>query len=132
MSAFALGQGGFDHAAVVTLLDVYGNIALQQRGAETSSRELLERLGELGGVTAEPSAASRGRRSLATSHDNRYISRELKPLLARRTNPRPHRRPSAGPPSGGDDVANTTRRDLAEGAPVTRTRRRRPSGPLGE
>ena len=41
------GKGGFDHAAVITLLDAEGNVAFQQRGAEASSKELLEKLGEL-------------------------------------------------------------------------------------
>ena len=38
------GQGGFDHAAVISLLDAEGNIAFQQRGAQASSKELLAKL----------------------------------------------------------------------------------------
>lgn len=41
------GQGGFDHAAVISLLDAEGNVAFQQRGAQASSQELLTKLGGL-------------------------------------------------------------------------------------
>ena len=35
------GQGGFDHAAVISLLDRNGEIVFQQRGTQASSDELL-------------------------------------------------------------------------------------------
>jgi protein SCO1/2 len=35
------GQGGFNHTAVISLLDAKGNIVFQQRGAEARSEELL-------------------------------------------------------------------------------------------
>ncbi len=38
------GQGGFDHAAVISLLDTRGEIVFQQRGVKASSEELLDRL----------------------------------------------------------------------------------------
>jgi protein SCO1/2 len=38
------GQGGFDHSAVISLLDTDGNIALQQIGAQANSKEFLEAL----------------------------------------------------------------------------------------
>ena len=38
------GQGGFDHAAVISLLDQNGEIVFQQRGTQASSDELLARL----------------------------------------------------------------------------------------
>ena len=38
------GQGGFDHAAVISLLDEKGEIVFQQRGTQASSDELLARL----------------------------------------------------------------------------------------
>ncbi len=38
------GQGGFDHAAVISLLDRNGEIVFQQRGTQASSDELLARL----------------------------------------------------------------------------------------
>jgi protein SCO1 len=38
------GQGGFNHSAVISLLDTEGNIAFQQIGAQTSSKEFLEAL----------------------------------------------------------------------------------------
>jgi len=38
------GQGGFDHAAAISLLDSKGEIVFQQRGAQASSDELLARL----------------------------------------------------------------------------------------
>jgi protein SCO1/2 len=37
-------QAGFDHAAVITLLNARGEIAFQQRGVQASSGELLEKL----------------------------------------------------------------------------------------
>ncbi len=40
-------QAGFDHAAVITLLDPKGEIAFQQRGAQASSDELLAKLEEM-------------------------------------------------------------------------------------
>jgi protein SCO1/2 len=40
-------QGGFDHAAVISLLDENGEIVFQQRGAEASSEELLANLNKL-------------------------------------------------------------------------------------
>jgi protein SCO1 len=40
-------QNGFDHAAVISLLDEKGEIVLQQRGAQASSDELLAKLSEL-------------------------------------------------------------------------------------
>lgn len=43
------GQGGFDHAAVVTLLDPKGEIIFQQRGVKASSEELLAKLTTLTG-----------------------------------------------------------------------------------
>ena len=36
--------GGFDHTAVISLLDEKGEIVFQQRGAQASSDELLARL----------------------------------------------------------------------------------------
>ena len=41
------GQGGFDHAAVISLLDAGGEIVFQQRGAQASSDELLAKLNSL-------------------------------------------------------------------------------------
>lgn len=41
------GQGGFDHAAVISLLDPRGEIVFQQRGAQASSDELLAALNRL-------------------------------------------------------------------------------------
>jgi protein SCO1 len=41
------GQGGFDHAAVISLLDQKGEIVLQQQGAEASPDELLAKLSSL-------------------------------------------------------------------------------------
>ncbi len=41
------GQGGFDHAAVISLLDEKGEIIFQQRGSQASSDELLARLRSL-------------------------------------------------------------------------------------
>jgi len=38
------GKGGFDHAAVISLLDSKGEILFQQRGVRASSQELLDRL----------------------------------------------------------------------------------------
>ena len=38
------GHGGFDHAALVTLLDSKGEIIFQQRGAQASSEDLLDKL----------------------------------------------------------------------------------------
>jgi protein SCO1 len=38
------GQGGFDHAALVTLLDSKGEIVFQQSGARASSGDLLAKL----------------------------------------------------------------------------------------
>jgi protein SCO1/2 len=38
------GQGGFDHAAVISLLDARGEIVFQQRGTQASSKELLAKL----------------------------------------------------------------------------------------
>jgi protein SCO1/2 len=38
------GLGGFDHAAVISLLDANGEIVFQQRGTQASSDELLARL----------------------------------------------------------------------------------------
>lgn len=38
------GAGGFNHTAVISLLDAEGDIVFQQRGAEADSRELLEKL----------------------------------------------------------------------------------------
>ena len=38
------GAGGFDHTAVITLLDKKGEIVFQQRGTQASSDELLDRL----------------------------------------------------------------------------------------
>jgi protein SCO1/2 len=38
------GQGGFDHAVVISLLDERGEIVFQQRGTQTSSEELLAKL----------------------------------------------------------------------------------------
>jgi protein SCO1 len=38
------GQGGFDHAAVISLLDAKGEIVFQQRGTQASSTELLAKL----------------------------------------------------------------------------------------
>jgi protein SCO1 len=37
-------QGGYDHSAVISLLDAEGNIAFQQIGAQASSKELLDKL----------------------------------------------------------------------------------------
>jgi protein SCO1 len=41
------GQGGFDHAAVISLLDRNGEIVFQQRGTQASSDELLAKLKSL-------------------------------------------------------------------------------------
>jgi cytochrome oxidase Cu insertion factor (SCO1/SenC/PrrC family) len=41
------GQGGFDHDAVISLLDARGEIILQQRGTQAASAELLARLNAL-------------------------------------------------------------------------------------
>ena len=41
------GQGGFDHAAVISLLDQNGEIVFQQRGTQASSDELLVKLKSL-------------------------------------------------------------------------------------
>ena len=41
------GQGGFDHAAVISVLDEKGEIVFQQRGAQASSDELLAKLHSL-------------------------------------------------------------------------------------
>jgi protein SCO1 len=38
------GAGGFDHAAVISLIDAKGDIVFRQRGAQASSDELLARL----------------------------------------------------------------------------------------
>ena len=38
------GQGGFDHSAVISLVDANGEIIFQQRGAKASSEELLDKL----------------------------------------------------------------------------------------
>jgi protein SCO1/2 len=38
------GQGGFDHSAVISLIDAKGEIVFQQRGPEASSEELLGKL----------------------------------------------------------------------------------------
>jgi protein SCO1/2 len=38
------GQGGFDHAAVISLLDEKGEIVVQQRGAQASADDLLAKL----------------------------------------------------------------------------------------
>jgi protein SCO1/2 len=38
------GQGGFDHAIVISLLNEKGEIVFQQRGAQASSEELLAKL----------------------------------------------------------------------------------------
>jgi protein SCO1/2 len=38
------GQGGFDHSAVISLVDAKGEIVFQQRGPEASSEELLGKL----------------------------------------------------------------------------------------
>jgi protein SCO1 len=38
------GAGGFDHAAVISLLNEKGEIVFQQRGTQTSSDELLAKL----------------------------------------------------------------------------------------
>ena len=37
-------QNGFEHAAVISLLDAKGEIVFQQRGAQASSDELLAKL----------------------------------------------------------------------------------------
>ena len=37
-------QGGYDHSAVISLLDAEGNITFQQIGAQASSKELLDQL----------------------------------------------------------------------------------------
>ena len=41
------GPGGFDHAAVISLLDDMGDIVFQQRGAQANSGELLAALNTL-------------------------------------------------------------------------------------
>ena len=41
------GQGGFDHAAVISLIDEKGEIVFQQRGTQASSDEFLAALGSL-------------------------------------------------------------------------------------
>ncbi len=41
------GQGGFDHAAVISLIDQKGEIVVQQRGTQASSDELLAALSAL-------------------------------------------------------------------------------------
>jgi protein SCO1/2 len=44
------GQGGFNHTAVISLLDAKGNIVFQQRGAEARSEELLAELNRIIGA----------------------------------------------------------------------------------
>jgi protein SCO1/2 len=44
------GQGGFNHTAVISLLDARGNIVFQQRGAEARSEELLAELNRIIGA----------------------------------------------------------------------------------
>ena len=44
------GQGGFNHTAVISLLDAKGNIVFQQRGAEARSDELLAEVNALLGA----------------------------------------------------------------------------------
>ena len=41
------GEGGFDHAAVISLIDDKGEIVFQQRGTQASSDELLAKLNDL-------------------------------------------------------------------------------------
>jgi protein SCO1 len=41
------GQGGFDHAAVISLIDDKGEVVFQQRGTQASSDELLAKLAAL-------------------------------------------------------------------------------------
>ena len=41
------GRGGFDHAAVISLIDEKGEIVVQQRGTQASSDELLAALNSL-------------------------------------------------------------------------------------
>jgi hypothetical protein len=41
------GEGGFDHAAVISLIDEKGEIVVQQRGTQASSAELLAALNNL-------------------------------------------------------------------------------------
>jgi protein SCO1 len=41
------GQGGFDHAAVISIIDEKGEIVVQQRGTQASSGELLTALTSL-------------------------------------------------------------------------------------
>lgn len=41
------GKGGFDHAAVISLLDSNGEVLFQQRGVKASSAEFLEKLMKL-------------------------------------------------------------------------------------
>ena len=38
------GQGGFNHTAVISLLDARGNVVFQQRGTEARSEELLAKV----------------------------------------------------------------------------------------
>jgi protein SCO1/2 len=38
------GQGGFDHAVVISLIDAKGEIVFQQRGTQAASDELLDKL----------------------------------------------------------------------------------------
>ena len=40
-------QKGFDHAAVISLLNAKGEIVFQQRGVQASSQDLLDKLSEL-------------------------------------------------------------------------------------
>ena len=41
------GLGGFDRAAVISLLDANGEVVFQQRGVKANSEELLDKLKEL-------------------------------------------------------------------------------------
>ncbi len=38
------GQGGFNHTAIISLLDARGNVVFQQRGTEARSEELLAKV----------------------------------------------------------------------------------------
>lgn len=46
-------QGGFDHSAVISLLNERGEIVYQQRGAQASSEELLAKLTSMASASSE-------------------------------------------------------------------------------
>ena len=51
------GAGGFNHTAVISLLDAEGDVVFQQRGVEADSHELLTRLTTLLAPSPSPARA---------------------------------------------------------------------------